>query len=257
MYYYIFDIKKCKKRSSVENVKNYLASLGISGEFTFPSAIQTVEELVELGLSKEYTTIVAIGGDEIANLVAEKLVGRKEAMGFIPLDPISTVNRLIGTKSWKEACDILRYRKIKEIKLGKTANGSCFLTETRLDINKPINVTIEFKDYIIQARVKSFNIANFDPAIKKKGLDFLDISMVSVEPESSNILSKISSFFSKNQNDLLSHSLFHARSLRIFTKNQIPIISGNQIIAKTPQLLETTDENLRLITAKNALTFQE
>ncbi|MCX6808884.1 MAG: hypothetical protein NTW50_04445 [Candidatus Berkelbacteria bacterium] len=78
MYYYIFDIKKCKKQSTVTEIKDYLGSLGISGEFTYPSSAYSVEDLVELGLSKKYNTIVGIGDDNIANKIAAKLCGRTE-----------------------------------------------------------------------------------------------------------------------------------------------------------------------------------
>lgn len=252
MYYYIFDIKKCKKRSQVENIKEYLASLGISGEFTYPSAAQNVEELVHLGLSKQYTTIVAIGSDEIANSVASAMVGKKEAMGFIPLEITPELATLIGTDSWKAACDILRFRKIREVRLGKTATGKHFLTFAKLDLKFPAEITMELKDYIVQAKVKDLMISNFHPEIKKIGDDFLDIVMTSVESNSS-IISKFNSFLGieKKTGDN-SLSLFRARSLRLFTKSKMPIISGGDVIAKTPQFIESSDEFLRLITAKKA-----
>jgi hypothetical protein len=76
--------------------------------------------------------------------------------------------------------------------------------------------------------------------------------MTSVDPNDS-IISKFSAIFGaqkKTSDDTL--SLLRARSLRLFTKSQMPIISGDHIIAKTPQLIESSDEVLRLITAKKA-----
>jgi len=251
MYYYIFDIKKFAKSSQVENLKNYLGGLGISGEFTYPTPAQNVEELVDLGLSKQYTTIVAIGGDELANIVAGKLVGRKEAMGFIPIDASPSLCQLIGSNSWKEACDILRFRKLNEIRIGKTASQKYFLTHVDLQIKNPTEITLELKDFIIQTTATSLMISNFNPSIKKIGDDFLDIVMTSTHPTSS-ILSKINIFRGKKREDELANSLLRARSLRIFTKNQIPISASNYTLAKSPQLIESTDEYLRLITTKKA-----
>jgi hypothetical protein len=252
MYYYIFDIKKCKKRSQVENIKEYLSTLGISGEFTYPSAAQSVEELVHLGLSKQYTTIVAIGGDGIANSVAGALVGRKEAMGFIPLEISPELAQMIGTDNWRSACEVLRFRKIKETRIGKTATGNHFLACAQLDIKNTADITLELKDYIIQAKVKNFMISNFNPAIKKIGDDFLDITMTSVAPPDTT-LSKFASFLGVSNKEEGSYSLLHARSMRLFTKSQMSIVAGNEIIAKTPQLIESTDQLLRLIVAKNAM----
>lgn len=256
MYYYIFDIKKFAKSSQVENIKNYLGSLGISGEFTYPTPAQNIEELVDLGLSKQYTTIVAIGGDELANTVAGKLVGRKEAMGFIPIEASPALCQLIGSNNWKDACDVLRFRKLSEVRLGKTASQKFFLTFAELQIKSPTEITLEFKDFIVQTTVSSLIISNFNPTVKKISDDFLDIVMISV-PKSSSILSKLGMLLGKKTESKLAKSLLRARSLRIFTKNQIPIITSNYRLAKSPQLIESTDEILRLITAKKASAFTE
>jgi len=251
MYYYIFDIKKFKKSSQVENIKNYLSVLGISGEFTYPTAAQSVEELVDLGLSKQYSTIVSIGGDEIANTIAGKLIGRKEVMGIIPLEVSPSLNQLIGTNNWKDACDVLRYRKLSEIRLGKTATGKHFMTHADLLIKYPIEVTLEFKDYIVQTKAAKLSIANFNPDIKKIGDDFLDVSIISADANNS-LMGKFSSILGlKKEDNQLSYSLIRARSLRIFTKTQLPLMVGESTIAKSPQFVESTDECLRLITAKN------
>lgn len=241
----------------MEGIKEYLGTLGISGEFTYPTAAQNVEELVGLGLSKQYTTIVAIGSDEIANSVASALVGKKEAMGFIPLEASPDLCTLIGADNWKDACDVLRYRKINEIRLGKTATGKHFLTHAWLDIKSPVEVTMELKDCMVQAKVKSFTIANFNPSVKKIGDDFLDIMFTSVGREDS-IIHKFANIFGREKKETdLTLSLFRARSLRIFTKMQLPLFAGTSLVAKTPQLVESTDEYLRLITAKKASLFWE
>ncbi|MEK9156387.1 MAG: diacylglycerol kinase family protein [Patescibacteria group bacterium] len=253
MYYYIFDIKKCRKRSQVEDIKSYLGGLGISGEFTYPTAAQSPEELVDLGLSKKYTTIVAIGGDEIVNAAAAKLVGRKEALGVIPLETSSELSYLIGSQSWREAADALRYRKISEFRLGQTASGQAFLTHISLDVFAPMDITIEFRDFLIQTKAKSLVIANFYPDLHKIGDDFLDIMIESAAPEGGNLIKKISRLFgAKNELEEKSFSLIRARSLRIFTKTPIALLADGKKIAKTPQLIESTDEKIRLITAKKS-----
>ncbi len=251
MYYYIFDIKKCKKRSQVESVKSYLGALGISGEFTYPTAACSVEELVDLALAREYSTIVGIGDDEIANIIAGKLAGRKEAMGFIPLEITPALAKLFGVESWKEACEALRFRKISQIRLGKTANNKAFLTYAYLGIKSPIEITLELKGYIVQAKVKNFAICNFHPGIQKMEEDYLDIMFTSVSNEGGSILNKFSSILGNKQKENgPDFSLLRGRSLRIFTKTPLPLICGNTVIAKTPQFFESSDEYLRIITAK-------
>jgi len=253
MYYYILDIKKFKKHSVVEDIKNYLSVLGISGEYAYPSAAYTTEDLVELGISKKYNTIVAIGDDNLVNTVAGKLCGRPEALGVIPIDASSDLCDLIGSKAWKDAADNLRFRVLQEIKIGKTTNGKVFLTSINLGVSHPTEVTIEVKDFIIQAKVAELMISNFNPTVTKLDLDFLDIIFRSTNPKDIAFLSKIGSFFGakkQNDNDL---SLIRARSLRLFTSNQIPLLSGNDTVAKTPQLIEVSDDLLRIIVGKKSL----
>lgn len=249
MYYYIFDLKKCKKQSLVADIKNYLSALGISGEFTYPSAAYTTEELVELGLSKKYNTIVGIGGDEVANQIASRLTGKPEAMGIIPVDASDDLMTLIGCRSWKEGAESLRYRKIQEMRVGLTANGNAFLTNLSLDINSPVDITLEFRDYMIQTRAVKMLASNYHPDIKKIGSDYIDIVIHSVGPKPKGFLSQVSAIFSGNKEDE-QYSLFRARSFRIFTNSQIPLVAGDQCVAKTPQLIESSDEDLRLIVGK-------
>lgn len=212
-------------------------------------------ELVESALRKEYSTIVGVGDDEIANNIASSLVGRKEAMGFIPLEVSSSLAALLGTDNWKKACETLRYRKITEMRLGKTATGNYFLTELKLGNAHPVDITLEFKDYFLQAKAKDLTISNFSPGIKKIGDDFLDIIFHSINPNVSAI-TKVASFLGIEKNDeQLSYSLLRGRSLRVFTKSPIPLLSGTAVIAKTPQLIESSDEKLRLITSKSSTTF--
>ncbi|MFA5926904.1 MAG: diacylglycerol kinase family protein [Patescibacteria group bacterium] len=251
MYYYIFDIRKCNKRSQVEDIKTYLGGLGISGEFTYPTAAQAPEELVDLALAKRYSTIVAIGGDDLATAIANRLLGRKEALGIIPLGASEYLSELIGTSNWREAAEALRFRKISEIRMGQTAAGNSFLTHIDLDIGYPIEVTLEFKDFLVQTKAENLIVANVYPGVKKRGIDYLDVLIKSAEPKDGPMLSRLASIFGakKNNKDKLI-SLFRARSLRIFTKTPLALISNGKTIAKTPQLVESSDEPLRLITAR-------
>jgi diacylglycerol kinase family enzyme len=250
MYYYIFDAKKCKKRTQVEEIKNYLSVLGISGEYTYPTNAQSVEELVDLGISKRYNTIVGIGDDEVANRIANKLCGRQEAMGFVPTEASKDLLSLVGARNWKEGCDNLKFRKITEMHIGKTAINTCFITNVQLDLATPIDITLEFKNYTLQTKAKGLMVSNYSADIEKFSPDHLDIKISSVENPSGGIMT----FLFGKKSAATGSSLIHARSLRIFTKYQIPLILENYIIAKTPQLIESSDEKIRIITAKGIIT---
>lgn len=253
MYYYIFDIKRFKKKSQIDLIKNQLTALGISGEYVYISANQTAESLAEDAVTKGYNTIIAAGSDDLVNSISNVLVGRKEVLGVLPLMASDELGELIGCKDWQNAIEILRFRRIKEINLGKIANGKHFLTSLYLDIVRATDVTIEFKNYILQAHTKNLIISNFHPEIPKKYSDHLDIALESLKKQKTGIFNKISRIVHSGDdivNDNI--SFLRARSLRVFTKNPTPLVAGDKIIAKTPQLIESTDEKIRLIVSRNS-----
>ena len=251
MYYYIFDVKKCKKRSQVEAIKSQLIELGISGEYTYISSAQSAEELALLGLRRGYSTIIVAGSDDSINAVANVMIGQKEAMGVIPLQASKAICHLVGTSSVTEAIESLRFRRINEITTGKTATGKHFLTYLEMDLSSPMEFTVEFKNFIVQASVNNMIISNYHPEIKKIADDHLDTVIESHSPNHSGFFNQIKNLFGKNKEDDDKHlSIFRSRSLRIFTKRPISIKSGNAIIAKTPQLIETSEQTLRIIVTK-------
>lgn len=251
MYYYIFDIKRCKKRAFIESIKSTILELGISGEYNYISPAQSAEELVEIGLRRGYSTIVAVGSDDLVNSVANRMVGRKEVLGVIPLEISPALGLLLGVDNWREGCESLRFRRIKEMFIGRMANGAHFLTSARLDAPHPVELTIEFKNYIVQVLAKNFMVANLYPGIKKIGADYLDV-VIESEPEISHtLLDRIKSVFAaKTFSDSRAMSLIHARSMRLFTKRPIAIIAGDKTIARTPQLIESSDGQIRLIVSR-------
>ena len=125
------------------------------------------------------------------------------------------------------------------------------MTEAHIDIGKPVNLTIEFKNYIIQVLAKNFMVSNYYPGVKKIGQDYLDVVIESQPPTSSSLIDQIKSMFStKVVSEAKAISTIRARSMRIFSKKPVPIVSGDKIIAKTPQLIESSDEMLRIIVSR-------
>lgn len=252
MYYYIFDVKRCRKKSQIDLIKNQLTSFGISGEFSYIAPNQSAEALTESALSKGYNTIVAVGSDDLVNSVANALVGRKEVLGILPLSASDELCSLIGCRDWQDAAEVLRFRRIKDINIGKIANGKHFLTTLYLDITSPMEVTVEFKSFLLQSRVKNLMISNYHPEIQKKFSDHLDIVIESVKNTPSGLFNRLNRLIKSSPEKKGENITFtRAKSVRVFTKTPCPLVSGDKIIAKTPQLIESSDETIRIIVAKN------
>lgn len=253
MYYYIFDIKRLRKKGQIDLIKNQLTSLGISGEYAYIAPNQSAEMLAENALNKGYTTIIAAGSDDLINSVANVLVGRREVLGVLPLSASDELTSLIGCKDWQSAIEVLRFRRIKEMHLGRISGSKYFITNLYLDISSPIEVTIEFKDFILQAWAKNLIVSNYHPEIQKKFVDYLDVAMESIKQKPTGIFKRISSIIRPSEQNLSDNiSFVRAKSLRVFTKTAIPLVAGDKIIAKTPQLIESSEDKIRIIVAKNS-----
>ena len=247
MYYYIFDIRQCKNKAQAERIKDYLGELGIGGEYVFPSQARTAKELVNDALNRDFSTVVAIGSDNIISEVAQELVGEKAAFGILPINASDSINNLISGRDWRQAAKNLRFRKIKECFLGCFENGHHFLTSTCLQISSPINLTLEFDNFIAQSRTSRICISNLsgepsdqDPVLK--------IEMVSEDQNEGNIIGKIFRYLDNtSKNPELKKSLFFCHRLRVFSQKKANFIINNQIVAVTPQLISISQKKLRLI----------
>lgn len=235
-------------------MKDHLAELGISGEYTFPSQVRSSKELVKDALNRGFTTIVAIGNDRLINTVASEVIGQKAAFGIIPLNASPEINHLVNGHNWHDAALALRYRKIKEIKLGQFENGEHFLISTHLNIKQPVNLTLEFDDFIAQARTSQLTISNFESKDSEDRSEELSISMISEKENDSRTIGRILSFLEISKDDGLNKlSRFHAKRVRIFSHKNLNFLVNREEIATTPQLIKVSSNYLRLIVSRESL----
>ena len=126
------------------------------------------------------------------------------------------------------------------------------MTNTYLLANNPVNITLEFDDFIAQSRVKKFIISNINPGEEKEDWNLLDIFMISEEENSGSIISKLTSMISTKVKDKrIFESYFKAQRFRVFSHKNLNFCVGKQIVATTPQLIKTSRENLRLIISRD------
>jgi diacylglycerol kinase family enzyme len=254
VYYYIFDIRQCKNKAQAEKMKDHLAELGISGEYTFPSQVRSAKELVKDALGRGFSTIVAIGNDRLINNVASEVIGTKAAFGIIPLNASSEINQLVNGHNWHDAALALRFRKIKEIKLGQFENGEHFLISTILNIKQPVNITLEFDDFIAQARASQLSISNFESKNSDERQAQLSISMISEKENDSRGLGRLLNFFEVVQeNGPNKLSRFHAKRLRVFSHKNLNFVVNKEDIATTPQMIKVSSNYLRLIISRDSV----
>lgn len=253
MYYYIFDVRQCKNRRQIEAIKDRISGLGISGEFVIPDKIRPARDLAEQGIFKGYSTIVAIGADGLIDEIAAVMLAKQQAFGVIPLNASENVHKIIAAGSWEDAAENLRYRRITESRVGIINEQNVFFSYCQVDFDKPTSITVEFEDYLLQAKARELYVANRFPGLPKKDPSKLDIIMKSVDPKSDTLWGKLKSFVSGTHivQDL-DISLVRSDGLRIFSPRQLPILLDGRVFAKTPATFGVSQKTIRLITKRGS-----
>lgn len=234
MYYYIFQTpKKYSENKLHERIKNILTVLGISGETTLVSPARNATELALMGVEKGYSTIVAIGADEIINEVASSIFGSGAVLGIIPIEASNDIHNLIGTNDVKKSCEALKKRKIKIINMGYIEPDINFLTKVIIKSNKILS---------IQAEINNFY---FETSADKIVIDHnLGVDLYTYKDK--GFLDNFLSFFSEKES-IKHHSHFNTHRLRLRTHEIIPVKIGNLIVSKTPIVAYRRPKALKII----------
>ncbi|MCX6812514.1 MAG: diacylglycerol kinase family protein [Candidatus Berkelbacteria bacterium] len=252
MYYYIFDVRKCKNRRQIEAIKDHISSLGISGEFVIPDKIKPARDLAEQGIYKGFTTIVAIGSDDLINEVATAMLAKQQAFGIIPLGASENIAKIIGATSWEEAATSLRYRRIVDTRVGILNEAQVFFSYCEIEFDKPTSVTVEFEHLMIQAKARELYVANRFPQLKKIDEGKLDLIMKSVDPASTTIWGRLRQAVGGGAITRdLDVTLMRSDGIRIFSPRQLPILVDGRVMAKTPATFGVSQKTIRLITKKS------
>ena len=252
MYYYIFDVRKCKNRRQIEAIKDRLSQLGISGEFVVPDRIRPAKDLAEQGVFKGYSTIVAIGADDLIDEVAAVMLSRQQAFGVIPFGASENISKIIGAETWEDAATNLRFRRITETHVGIINEQNVFFSYCKIGLERPAAITVEFEDFLLQARARELYVANHFPGMKKKDPLKLDVIMKSTDPANGSIWNRLKKIISNTyvvrDIDL---SLIRSDGVRIFSSRQLSIFVDGRLFAKTPATFGVSQKTIRLITKKN------
>lgn len=244
MYYYIIDPPKGSPTAKIaQRLQELITPMGISGEIAIANPARSAEELAYMGIDKGYTTIVAVGGEELANTVATILLneGReKVAMGIIPINAGPLIPAMIGVANndIKAAAEIIKQRHLDLVDMVQISPKRFMLTEAHIVAPRTVKVTLE-----IDQRMK----AELDADHAHLSHDLVLTLQVN-QPQG---------FFSRiiggNQKPELLTSRFHGKQIRILAHEPLPIMIASQVVAKTPTTFTKLPGALKLITQRAIL----
>ncbi|TSC93430.1 MAG: Diacylglycerol kinase catalytic region [Candidatus Berkelbacteria bacterium Licking1014_7] len=244
MYYYIFQSVGAKNvKKLYEKIKLRISLSGISGEIVQTTPLRTIEEMTELGITKGYHTIVAVGTDEFINKVAHFLINLslaqnrdKIVFGAIPLNyQDSLMAQLLNVSTVDEAIENLKNRHLRKIDVAFIEPNKFFILPIEISKNKPFFTMITTKNYCAKSLVDKVKIT---PSLK---LMLKDIGI------GNGFLSKVVSFFKIERPQNHYSTRFSSKTFSIESNELIPVKIGEEVLAKTPVRLHTIPKLLHLI----------
>ncbi len=280
MYYYLVDNSKRKEFDKIEQkATEILVSFDILGEFDFIDNLADVEDKVKGAIDKGFSTIVAVGGEVLANKVAINLVNSKIALGILPLEDSLLVNSL-GLGNWKNSLEILAARRVLLMDTG-VINNKFFITELlanqspdmppeikqqsifskllsskpKIDEDKKNQITVNVRDqYQVEATISGLVVTNLRPfgnnieSIRQSMIDECLHLGFSDQLGSGDVLFSLNSNVKEMQSKNI--SLFHLQEFEIRSEKPLFFWSNNEVIARTPAELSVERKSLKVISGR-------
>ena len=246
MYFYVIEAQRNRSPAREQaKLKEDLQKLGIAGEMATTNPLRSAAELVQLGLQKGATTIIAVGDDRHVSEVATHLIGTPAALGVLPIQASAGLVELLGAASWKDALLALKARKFRSVTLGEVIRGPVFLTHASLQSRLPTLFQVVFDGYAATVQTKEIVVATIHPVTGEAFPGRLHV-LFRGEVRDKGLFAKM--FGSAPKEDWTSSFLVEA--VRVQARDAFPVIIGGERIAETPVIFRALSEKLRLIVAK-------
>ncbi len=247
MYYFLFDqVSSSRQRSDFEKIKDIAREYQILSASAHISPARNIEELVDDAVEKNFTTIVAVGDDTLINNVASAIVRRSEkrniALGIICNNPESLLYERWGYKTFEEALETLRYRKLERFTVGMIEPNHYFISSARIECKKPTRFLIEIDRFKIEAVIDRVEISNN-----------LYILLERFGRERSIVKSTLNWLVGK-ESTYADRSVFKGKIIKISSAEQVSVKIGKREIAKTPVNVYKKMNALNIITKRDKIS---
>lgn len=240
MYYYILEPPSSRAvRQTHQRLRDLLTNLGIAGEMVMASPARPAEELSAMGVSRGFTTIVAVGADNFINRIAVNLIGQA-VLGIVPVEASSEIEELVGVSSLKEAAEALKYRRLSDCQTVLVAPDTHLFISGVIASTKLAKVSL-----VLDNRVKAF--AYFNRVVINRNLE------IKIESTHQTKARRILGLFKVGGELVHSRSSFHARSLRIVTDPELPLTVAGQTVATSPIQMRVQSQSLKVITRRGTV----
>jgi len=249
MYYYLQEsTSNWNERKLQEKLKKLVGQFGIAGESVSPSPARTIDELVTIGLEKNYSTFVGVGTDLFLNKVASSLINQRGGfgadrvvLGLVPTNFQGDIAPWLGYRSIEDAASALKSRKVTTVDVPVIEPSKYFIAPLRIKGAKLFSIKLATAGYSLDTQATSLSI---DRNLRVK---------ISGTPSSNQLVGRLKHFFTGQKTENAADSELRSNQLRIETIDTIPVYLSSEMIAKTPISLKIVPQALNLIMERGTI----
>jgi diacylglycerol kinase family enzyme len=250
MYYYVLEQQPARAMQRFrEQLTDLATDQGIAGEMVTQSSLKGVEDLIELGVKKGYTTIVAVGSDRhitrVMTALMHRRVDQRPVLGTIPTDKNSPIGAMVGIPTLRHALQALKLRHLAYATLAEIEPGKFLLTSATIHSRKP---TL-FEIAVDTARLE---VAATEITVSGDG----HIEIRNARGDGSSLARGLAWLMGATL-ERRSTSLLQGQRIRIGAATPMALSYGHETLAKTPLVLEIRRRALKIVVARANLSVEE
>lgn len=261
MYFYFYDtfVNSNKYQTILSKIEIRLIDLGIHGKREHCSLLKNADELIRDGIKKGADNIIAVGNDETLIKVIHIVANYNVTVGFIPVVE-SKFAKILGIPLGDKACDVLSRRIVEKVDLGKINNHYFFMSlriprkQILLECEGKYNVRIENEC----KKITLCNLGEISHKTDKKDVirqevhnitdGFLEV-VIEHAPSKNSWFSRIVSQKNKEKKTILP-----IKKAKIISEVETAdIIADEDVVVKTPALVEIAPHTLPIIVGKDRM----
>lgn len=215
--------------------------------------LSDIANLLHKNIKDNTKAIVAVGGNGTVTSIIDAIAGLNLPLGIIPTSRSNQLATMLGIKNWQIGVKLLAKHQISEKRLGKIGQryfvGSLSIIPRRNLLTDILNKQNWFKRFLGVNLSRNVNKTH-DVATYLK----LDNNL-EVKCQVSNINLYLEDAFEKKMKIVINtsnkkhteQSIFRTNKLEITSSLNLPILSGNEILANTPAIIQATGKTIAMI----------
>lgn len=165
MYAYIYghELLRAEYQGKIAIIEQRLVDFGIQGKIYRRRTLQDSRGLLDEAYRQGARTIIAVGGDEIANELVDWTQGEKRVtLGFLPLQEGGVIARALGIPAGVEACQALARRIIERVDIGRMGD-LYFLSHLEISTPNGLSLAINNRAVVRLSTRDTVVLDNFAP----------------------------------------------------------------------------------------------